>query len=93
MILKTLGATRRQVGRIMLAEYALLGALGSLTGVLLSIGSAWALSRFVFETPFTPAIGPAIWVSALMTGVAVAIGILTGREVFRATAVTALREA
>ena len=33
VLLKTLGATRRQIGRIMLAEYALLGTLGSLTGV------------------------------------------------------------
>lgn len=93
VLLKTLGATRTQVGRIMLAEYALLGALGSLTGVLLSIGAAWALSRFVFETPFVPAVLPAVLVSAGMTLLAVAIGVMTGREVFRATAVSALREA
>ncbi len=37
VLLKTLGATRRQVGRIMLVEYTLLGALGSLAGMLLSV--------------------------------------------------------
>ena len=52
VLLKTLGATRAQVGRVMLVEYAALGALGSLTGMLLSFGGAWALSRFVFEVPF-----------------------------------------
>ena len=92
VLLKTLGATRRQIGRIMLAEYALLGILGSLTGVLLSVGGAWALSKFVFETDYVPAVVPALGVGALMTLIAVTIGLLTGREVFRGTPMAALRE-
>ena len=43
VLLKTLGATRRQIVRIMLAEYALLGTLGALTGVVLSTLAAWGL--------------------------------------------------
>ncbi|HEU4996029.1 MAG TPA: FtsX-like permease family protein [Gemmatimonadaceae bacterium] len=93
VLLKTLGATRRQVGRIMLAEYALLGALGSLTGVVLSVGGAWLLMKFVFETSFTPAIAPVLLVGAAMTALAIAIGLATGREVFRQTPMAALREA
>ncbi|HET9453751.1 MAG TPA: FtsX-like permease family protein [Gemmatimonadaceae bacterium] len=92
VLLKTLGATRRQVGRIMLTEYALLGALGSLAGVLLSVGGAWALMEFVFESSFSPAIGPVLVVAAAMTLLAVAIGLATGREVFRQTPMAALRE-
>ena len=93
VLLKTLGATRRQIVRIMLAEYAILGVLGSLTGVLLSIGGAWALSKFVFESrDFVPAFAPALLVALLMTSIAVAIGLLTGREVFRETPMAALRE-
>ena len=93
VLLKTLGATRRQVRRIMLAEYALLGALGSLAGVLLSVGGAWLLMKFVFETSFSPAVGPVLLIVGAMTGLAVAIGLLTGREVFRETPMAALREA
>jgi len=94
VLLKTLGATRRQVGRIMLAEYAVLGALGSLTGVVLSIAAAWALVRFVFEVPsFVPAAIPALAVTLSMIGLAVTIGVLTGREVFAETPIAALREA
>ena len=93
VLLKTLGATRRQVGRIMLVEYALLGALGSLAGVVLSVGGAWLLTKFVFETSFAPAVGPVLLVAAAMTGLAIAIGLLTGREVFRSTPMAALREA
>jgi putative ABC transport system permease protein len=93
VLLKTLGATRDQVGRIMLAEYALLGALGSLSGVLLSVGGAWALMKFVFEQPFTPAIMPVVYVAVGMTLLAIIIGLATGREVFRETPMAALREA
>ena len=93
VLLKVLGATRRQVSRVMLAEYLLLGALGSLAGVILSVGGAWALMHFVFKQPFTPAVWPALAVALLMIGVAVSIGMLTGRDVFRETPMTALREA
>jgi putative ABC transport system permease protein len=93
VLFKTLGATRRQVGRMMVAEYIILGGLGSLAGVLLSVGSAWALLHFLFKVPYTPAVLPAMAVSAGMTLVSVAIGVLTGREVFATTPMAALREA
>ena len=92
VLLKVLGATRRQVGRIMLAEYAVLGALGSLAGVVLSVGGAWALMHYVFKQPFSPALLPAFGVAGLMVALAVSIGVLTGRDVFRETPMAALRE-
>lgn len=85
VLFKTLGGTRRQIGRIMLAEYALLGGLGSVAGVGLSVGGAWALMHYVFEAPYRPAVVPALLVSLGMTALAVAIGLLTSREVFAAT--------
>ena len=91
VLLKTLGATRHQIGRIMLAEYALLGTLGALTGVILSTGSAWALMHWIFRLPFSPALLPALMVAGAMIGLAVVIGLLTGREVFSETPMAALR--
>jgi putative ABC transport system permease protein len=93
VLLKTLGATRRQIGRIMLAEYAALGLLGSLIGVSLSIAAAWALTHFVFEASFRPALPPALVVAAATTLLAIAIGVLSGRDVFAETPMVALREA
>ena len=93
VLLKVLGATKRQVGRIMLAEYLLLGGLGSLVGVVLSVGGAWGLMHYVFKQPFSPALAPALVVALLMIGIAVSIGMLTGRDVFRETPMAALREA
>jgi putative ABC transport system permease protein len=93
VLLKVLGATRRQVGQIMLSEYLLLGALGSLVGLVLSVGGAWALMHYVFKQPFQPAVLPALGVALLMILVSVSIGLLTGRDVFQETPMAALREA
>jgi putative ABC transport system permease protein len=92
VLLKTLGATRRQIVRIMLAEYTLLGTLGALTGVLLSTLAGWGLVHFIFESTFVPALVPAAVVAGAMISLAVAIGLLTGRDVFAETPMAALRE-
>ncbi|GAC1654119.1 MAG: ABC transporter permease [Gemmatimonadaceae bacterium] len=93
VLLKTLGATRAQIGRILIAEYGVLGALGSVVGVALSLGAAWALTRFVFDQPFVPALAFAGAITLGMVAVAVTIGVLTGRDVFRETPMAALRDA
>lgn len=93
VLLKVLGGTREQVRRILLTEYFLLGTIGSLTGVLLSTGAGWALLHFVFHQPFVPAPVPAVLVTLAMALMAVTIGWVTGRDVFRETPMAALREA
>jgi putative ABC transport system permease protein len=92
VLLKTLGATRHQIGRIMLAEYALLGTLGAVTGVVLSTLAGWALMHWIFRVAFVPALLPAGAVALAMIALAVAIGLLTGRDVFAETPMAALRE-
>jgi putative ABC transport system permease protein len=91
VLLRTLGATRAQVRRILLTEYAVLGLLGSLTGFVLALGGGWALMHFVFKMAYVPEVGAAVVITALMMGVTIAIGLLTGRDVFRETAMAALR--
>ena len=55
-VLKTLGAKRKVLLLIMLAEYGLLGLTAGLVGTLAAIALSYTLSRFVFEIPwsFTP---------------------------------------
>jgi putative ABC transport system permease protein len=92
VLLKTLGATRRQVLQILFGEYALLGALGGICGMGLSTLGGWALVRLVFKIPFHFAWGAAASIALAMLVMAVGIGLLTGREVFRETPMAALRD-
>jgi putative ABC transport system permease protein len=92
VLLKTLGATRRQIGRILFSEYALLGILGSVSGMLLSMGGAWAIMKWVFDRPFAPALLESAGIALAMLALAVSIGLMSGRDVFKETAMVALRE-
>jgi putative ABC transport system permease protein len=93
VLLRTLGASRRQVARVLLAEYAALGALGALTGMLLSFGGAWGITTFLFDTPFDAALGPTAIIAAGMLLLTMLIGWLTSRDVYRETPMMAIRDA
>lgn len=92
VLLRTLGASRQQVARVLLAEYGALGALGALTGMLLSFGGAWGITRFVFDDPFDPAVGPTFVIALGMLLLTMTIGLLTSRDVYRETPMIAIRE-
>ncbi|HEX9128701.1 MAG TPA: FtsX-like permease family protein [Gemmatimonadaceae bacterium] len=93
VLLKTLGATRGQIARILLAEYSLLGLMGGLTGMLLSLAGGWAVVRYIFKTPFAPAMTPVVGIAAAIVGLTLLIGLLAGRDVFKETPIAALRDA
>jgi putative ABC transport system permease protein len=52
-VLKTLGARRRVLLSIMLAEYGLLGLVAGVVGAAAANGLAYAVSRYVFEIDWT----------------------------------------
>ncbi|MFL5603100.1 MAG: ABC transporter permease [Gemmatimonadaceae bacterium] len=92
VLLKTLGATRGQIARILLAEYSLLGVLGGLTGMVLSLVGGWAAVRFIFKTAFALPVVPVVGIAAAIVALTLAIGLLAGRDVFRETPIAALRD-
>ena len=49
ILLRTLGASRRQVLQILTVEYLFLGVLAAVTGILFALAANWALASFVFE--------------------------------------------
>lgn len=93
VLLRTLGASRALVQRVLFAEYAALGVLGAFTGMVLSFGGAWALMRWVFNDTFVPAWAAAAGIMGAMVLLTVGIGLLTSRDVHRATPMAALRDA
>jgi putative ABC transport system permease protein len=81
VLLRTLGASRRQLAMIQLVEYAVLGTQGAVVGALLAVAGNALLARFVFHvTAATPPlqVGLAIVIVAIL---AVATGFVAGRGV------------
>lgn len=52
VLLRTIGARTRQITRITLIEYAYLGLFSALTGMALSLGGGYLLTKFFFEISF-----------------------------------------
>ncbi len=90
-LLRTLGATRRQVFRIALAEYLALGLLSSVTAVVLATGAGWGIARWFFNGRFWLPV-PAL--AGLVLGVVtltVLVGLWNSREALRQTPLEVLR--
>lgn len=81
VLLRTMGAKKRQVLQIMLVEYFFLGTLAALTGLLLAWAGSWALAQYVFEAPFVPVLLPSLLALLVVTALAVAIGMLNSRGI------------
>lgn len=54
VLLRTLGASKKQVIKIQIVEYVLLGVMASLTGLILSIGASALIGYFYFDINFVP---------------------------------------
>jgi putative ABC transport system permease protein len=81
VLLRTLGASRRQILQINSVEYLLLGTLACLTGAGLSVAGAWALARFAFQMPFRPDVLPLLLIFASITVLTLLIGLFNSRQV------------
>ena len=92
VLLRTLGATRRQIATILFSEYAVLGALASLVGIALAVGGGWALARLLFEVEYSVPVLSLLAIAAAVTALAAGVGVWASREVFRHTPLEALRE-
>jgi putative ABC transport system permease protein len=93
VLLRTLGATRRQIRRILLTEYLALGALAAVAGATLAAAAAWALMRFLFDMAFHLPAAALLAACAAAILIAVAVGFANSREALRGTPLAVLREA
>ncbi len=92
VLLRTLGASRRQILAINALEYFLLGALACLAGVGLSVAGAWALAKFAFEIPFETNWTPLATTFGVITVITVIIGLFNSREVVNKPPLEVLRQ-
>jgi putative ABC transport system permease protein len=90
-LLRTLGATRAQLLRIVLSEYLSLGALAATVALVLAIGAGWGLARFVFDGRFTLPVLPFAGLGAAVVALTVVVGLANSREVLRRPPLEVLR--
>ncbi len=92
VLLRTLGAKRKQIIRINAIEYFLLGSLATLTGIGLSIIGSWALAIWSLKIPYEPNLLPVLYVFLGITGLTMLIGLLNTREVVNKPPLEVLRK-
>ncbi len=92
VLLRTLGAVRKQIFFITALEYFFLGALAAITGIVLSLGISWMLARFIFETEFNIQWLPLLLVFVAVCLLTVLIGLLNSRAVVKRPPLEILRE-
>lgn len=91
VLLRTLGASRKQILAITGLEYCFLGVLAAASGVMLALGASWALARFSFEIPFQPALWPVFILFLLVVLLTVAIGLFNSRSILNRPPLEVLR--
>ncbi len=92
VLLRTLGATRRQLWQIQLVEYAVLGFLAALAGGGLALGANALLAHFVFKTsPVFPVVTVVCAIVSAM-GITLLVGLLANRSVTRHPPLEVLRQ-
>lgn len=92
-LLKTLGANRKQVLSVLLAEYVALGTVATASGLLLAVIGSAIVVPGVFEIDYSPRMGPlaSIWIAVV--SLTVLVGLASSRDLLRRPPLPVLREA
>jgi putative ABC transport system permease protein len=90
-LLRTIGASRRQLLRILFAEYASLGLIASATALVLAAGASYGLVRLTFDTRFSLPVGALALLGVLVVVLTVVVGLFGSTEVFRRAPLEVLR--
>lgn len=91
VLLRTLGAAKKQLWKIIAAEYFFLGGLGALAGLALATLFTTLLGRFVFEFTFIPNFVQMSAIFAVVTLSSVMVGLLNSRNVIKHSPLEVLR--
>ncbi len=91
VLLRTMGASRRQILTITALEYLFLGTLSALTGTLIAVIGSWLLAKFSFDIPFSADVTPAAGIFLAITILTITIGLLNSRGVLNKPPLEILR--
>jgi putative ABC transport system permease protein len=90
-LLRTLGATRRQVLVILGVEYLALGSAALVVAVTLAVAAGWALARWSFATTFRWPVVPTLELAGGILLLTLLVGLLGSRDVLGRAPMEVLR--
>jgi len=92
VLLRTLGASRKQILVITGIEYFLVGGLAASAGILLAMAASWGLAKYVFDAPFHVQVWPLVFIFLAISLTTVIIGLFNSRDVLQKTPLEVLRQ-
>jgi len=92
VLLRTVGALKKQIVGLTLLEYSYLGLFAGIAGILLSLVSGYLLSLFMFDVIFLPDISGlfVIWLGVIL--LTVSVGWLNTRSIMNNSPLEVLRK-
>ncbi len=90
-LLRTLGATRSQVLRILCVEYAMLGLAAAIVAAGLAGVAGWALATFVFDSTFALPLLPLAVLSLALVALTTIVGLWSSLDVLERPPLEVLR--
>ena len=91
VLLRTLGATRGQVLRVVFSEYLALGILSSVMAVVIAAVATWAITRWIFESSFALPLPALTGLAAAVVVLTLMVGFWNSLEVVNRTPLEVLR--
>jgi putative ABC transport system permease protein len=91
ILLRTMGASRKQILAINAIEYFFLGAFAAGAGLMLAISGSWALAKFTFDATFVPPFIPTLLLFGSIVLLVVITGVLSTRSILNQPPLKILR--
>jgi putative ABC transport system permease protein len=82
VLLKTLGASRATVLKILAVEYLLLGALATAAGIGLAVGAGGLLAYFVFDSAIAVAWSDLALTFVVIVALVLGLGLFNSRSLY-----------
>lgn len=92
VLLRTLGADKKQILKVNATEYAILGALAAFTGIILAVAGSYLLTKTSLQLEFNIDWMPIIAIFIFIVCLTVLVGLFNTREVLQKTPLEVLRK-
>ena len=92
VLLRTLGAVKKQIFNITIIEYFVLGSLAGIIGLVLAHGFAWAIAHFIFKIGYMANPLPSFAIYIIVSIGTVLLGLFNIRPILKSTPLEILRK-